>query len=246
MESIDQFLAMQTRAWELLDWPALGHSYCEGDGSTFFDAERLDLIRQVGNEVSLALIERLNAGGRSVYVGAGVAELIPILCEAFVLERDVRAVSLNQVEVELLNAVLAELEAEFDTSLPRIQLAAMQSAELTGAFDHAWVASVMNDPDAFPALHDTLYERFTEADGATGRGSLTEDTRAAEELMGAVTALLTKRACLSTSDEEWSLFGPYLEANGWFSQVDDDGVISAIVGDNVRQIYVRKRRGKRA
>ena len=96
MESIEQFLAMQTMAFERLDWPTLGQSYCDGDGSTFFDDERLDLIRQVGNEVSLALIERLNAGGRSVYVGAGVAELIPILCEAYVLERDVHAVSLNR------------------------------------------------------------------------------------------------------------------------------------------------------
>lgn len=237
---IEDFFTLQQRLWAELDWEGLGGAYCDQEAPDFFDAERRDLIRDVGLEVALDLTAHLPAGGRSLYVGAGVAELVPLCVEALLQDREVRALTLPGREADELERALSAAEEALrpqygtDFTLPRVEGLRLEDATLDGPFDHVWCASVLNDPDAFPALHDHLYERFTEDAGATGRGSLEGDVMRARLWLETLEPTLAERAALSTSDEEWCVWGPYLEERGWTAAVHDEGRISALVGDRVR------------
>lgn len=229
---IQEFFGLQTQLWAELDWAALGRVYCDGEAPDFFDEARRAELVEVGLAVALDLTEHLPKGGRSLYVGAGVAELIPICVEALVLEREVEVLTLAGFEVDELNRALAVCGAEH--ALPRFRGERLEDADLSGAFDHVWAASVLNDPDAFPALHDHLYERFTEDAGATGRGTLEGDVVRARYWMQKLSAVFAEPTALSTSDEEWCVWGPFLEEGGWTASVHDEGRVSALVGDRVR------------
>ena len=80
---IQDFFALQERLWAELDWEGLGGAYCDAEAPDFFDDERQELVRDVGLEVALDLTAHLPGGGRSLYVGAGVAELEDPLDAAF-------------------------------------------------------------------------------------------------------------------------------------------------------------------
>src|SRR5688500_13153035 len=84
-----------------LDWRALGSAYCEGDASGFFDQELRARMLDTGLLWADDLASRLDAKGprRSLYVGAAVAELAPILAEHLVLGREVRWFNLPGPEV---------------------------------------------------------------------------------------------------------------------------------------------------
>ena len=249
---IQDFFALQERLWAELDWEGLGGVYCDAEAPDFFDDERQELVRDVGLEVALDLTAHLPGGGRSLYVGAGVAELVPLCVEALLQERDVRALTLPGREAAELQRAMGAVEAALTAErgepvkLPRIEGLRLEDAKLDGPFDHIWCASVLNDPDAFPALHDHLYERFTEDAGATGRGSLEGDVMRARLWLETLEPKLAERAALSTSDEEWCVWGPYLEERGWTARVHDEGRISALVGDRVRLYQLTKAGGEEA
>ena len=113
---------------------------------------------------------------------------------------------------------------------------------LTGldlAADHLWLVSVLTDPDAFPALHDTLYERRAGDELATGRGHLADDRERARALVEeALDHLAPTAALVTTTDEEWTLVGPALGRRGRAAEVPSGGRLSAIVGDVVRLVAV--------
>src|SRR5436190_21127374 len=74
-----------------IDWVKLGRAYCDGDARDFFDeALRTHILEtglQLADDVAGALV-----GGparQSLYLGAAVAEIVPILAERLVLGRDV-------------------------------------------------------------------------------------------------------------------------------------------------------------
>ena len=60
-----------------LDYGALGTIYCHEGGDEFWKAMR-GLCRRLGMALATVLRRRLKPAGRSLYVGAGVAE-IPLL-----------------------------------------------------------------------------------------------------------------------------------------------------------------------
>ena len=76
-----------------IDWAALEPVYCEGDAEGFFSEERLDAIRDAGLHFAGDLGELLAAKGRSLYVGAGVAELAPLLFGCIPLGELVKAIA---------------------------------------------------------------------------------------------------------------------------------------------------------
>lgn len=130
------------RIFDSLDYAALGPIYCHEGGDAFW-AERREPCRTLGINLAEVLRSRLAPNGRSLYVGAGVAELPMLAMETLDLHRTVEAYNLRADEVSLLNHACAGLPFEFR---------ARDAREATGTFDHIWIVSVLNDPECFPEL----------------------------------------------------------------------------------------------
>ena len=77
--------------------------YCNEGGDAFWTVHR-GPARRLGCEWADALGPRLTPGGRSLYVGAGVAELPAMLHETLDLGRTVVAANLRGEEIEILKA----------------------------------------------------------------------------------------------------------------------------------------------
>ena len=107
--------------------------------------------------------------------------------------------------------------------------------------DHLWLASVLTDPEAFPSLHDRLYERAGSA-LATGRGDTNDDLARAEQLVREWLAKAVQPALLSTTDEELELIVPIARTMNLQLQVPTTGTLSAVVGDTLRHVRVEGRR----
>ena len=216
-----------------LDWEMLGRTYCEGDGSDFFDAALRERMRDTAllfaDDVASAL---RGSHGASLYVGAAVAELPLILVEHLVLARRVVWINLDSAETGELRRALASTSKRLNVSVPLPHATDLASLE-QAAFDHIWLVSVLTDPDHFPALHDALYER-TGTHEATGRGSLAEERERANELIDCALACAASDCVLSTTDEELTLIAPRLAAVGLSLEPAASFRRSAIVGDRVR------------
>lgn len=222
-----------------LDWPALGCLYCSEGGEDFFDEESREAIfdtalRLVG-DVAGTLEDAGGTTGRSLYVGAGVAELPLILAESLVLGRRVVCAGPPTQERAALDAALAETEQELGVRLPRYgrEPVPERPRASIGTFDHLWLVSVLNDPEAFPALHDRLYGRAG-GELATGRGDLVKERRAAERLVVRLAEALELPAVLTTTDEELPVLLAALEGTGQELHVPERARLSGIVGDPVR------------
>lgn len=233
-----------------LDWERLGRSYCEGDGTGFFDDELRERWLDVGLQIADALAAALRGSrGRSVYVGAALAELPTMLVESIVLEREVAWVNLPGDEIEELERVVRLAAAKFGVALPLPSTTPLESLP-RASFDHVWMVSVLTDPDHFPALHDELYERHG-TDLATGRGDLDADRARAGILAESVLALAEPGAVLTTSEEELAVLVPIVRNRGLALQPLDRGRAAprpetAIVGDVVRFLRIVPRKEESA
>ena len=214
-----------------LDWEELGRAYCHAGGEEFFPAEQRAAIADAGLQFAADLGQVLAPRGRSLYVGAGVAELAPLAFERLVLHRAVHAIGLDGPETRALNRGFAAVEAELELALLRIETTPLAQLEAR-AFDHGWMVSVLNDPEAFPALSASLYERGTPEPGEVER-----DAARAREL---ARELLARLACggagarLSTSDDELRLLAPLCAELALQLRVPERARLSPVVGDAVR------------
>lgn len=132
-----------------LDYRALGHVYCYEGGDDFWRAKRRPCER-LGSLVAVALRARLTRGGRSLYVGAGVAELPVLLVETLELQRAVEPYNLRRSEVAELNRACRSSPVRFRGS---------DAVTADGRFDHLWIVSVLNDPERFPQVSLLSYGR---------------------------------------------------------------------------------------
>src|SRR5437867_6166107 len=135
-------LASIIRIFESLDYATLGAVYCDEGGDAFWQ-ERRGPCQELGIKLATVLRDRLRPGGRSLYVGAGVAELPQLVMETAELRRTVAAYNLRTDEAAVLNRACAGLPFEFQ---------AKDAREAEGPFDHLWIVSVLNDPECFPEL----------------------------------------------------------------------------------------------
>jgi hypothetical protein len=225
-----------------LDWERLGRAYCAGDGTTFFDAELRERWLDTGLRIADELSRHLTHGsGRSVYIGAALAEIPLMLVEQLVLGREVTWVNLPCDEIAELERVVRLVGERSGVALPVPSTKPLESLP-RGAFDHVWLVSVLTDPDHFPALHDELYERHG-TDLATGRGSLNEDRERAERLVRAALGSARTGALISTSVDELDLWAtaargePALEPVRGTSAAEAD-LLTAIVGDPLAWLRV--------
>lgn len=231
MASLDDF-ARALGAFEAsVDWERLGALHCHDGGEAFFPPEQIEAIREAGLQIAGELGQQLGGlRGRSLYAGAAIAEVVPVLVERFVLQREVVWLNLPGAESELMNAAFEAAESQCGLELPRIETGSVEG--VTGTFDHGWLVSVLNDPEAFPALHDALYGRSGEL--ATGRGNLLEDKARAEALAESVFDRLEPGALLSTTDEELPVLRPLIARRGWGMRVSPDALLTGVVGDPLR------------
>jgi hypothetical protein len=138
-----------TEVYGRLDYGALGPVYCYEGGDEFWRAKRW-LCERLGSLVAVALRRKLRRGGRSLYVGAGVAELPPLMMEKMELGRTVESYNLRRVEVSALNHACYSIPLTFH---------AADVARAKGRYDHLWIVSVLNDPERFPHLSPLSYGR---------------------------------------------------------------------------------------
>ena len=216
-----------------LGWELLGRHVCEGDGSDFFSGAAREAVLESGMLLADDLAGALApaSGGCSLYVGAAVAELAPILCERLVLEREVHWHNLPGAESDELNRALALVSKRLALELPRVEVGGFESLPARSC-DHAWLVSVLTDPDCFPALHDRLYERSGAQ--ATRRGELEHEQTRASELLDGVLQRLRPPCVFTTSDEEVDLVRQACLRRGWALALPSMGRISGVVGDVVR------------
>jgi hypothetical protein len=132
-----------------LDYGRLGPIYCDEGGDEFWAAKR-GLCQRLGLKLAKALLPRLQTGGTSLYVGAGVAEIPLLLMESLDLGRQVLACNLRKQEVQVLNRACVGFPIRF-----RHQ----DAGSVKDRVDHLWLVSVLNDPERFPELSALSYGR---------------------------------------------------------------------------------------
>ena len=225
-----------------IDWDVCAAGYCEGDATGFFEPERreaiLDAGLRLGADVGSALEERARRGGpqvsegRSLYIGAAVAELAPMLFESIVLRRRVTWVALPTAEMTELTRALEVV----DPALPRPRTsfpAGRWLAKDIGPCDHIWMTSVLTDPEAFPALHNELYGRRGTKEAVRGGHPKAERARA-HELTAEAIATVRRTALLTTTDEELTIWrATVAEVRGTLDE-SPTGRTNGLVGDVVR------------
>lgn len=138
-----------SRIYDRLDYRRLGRIYCYEGGGEFWQAKRSACVR-LGSQVAGALRKKLARGGRSLYVGAGVAEIPVLMMEVQALDRSVEPYNLRRDEVALLNRACRTVPLGF---------LARAASRAKGRFDHLWIVSVLNDPERFPHLSPLSYGR---------------------------------------------------------------------------------------
>ncbi|QDV09069.1 hypothetical protein Poly30_46260 [Planctomycetes bacterium Poly30] len=226
--SIQRFGAVLAELDAAIDWEVLAPVYCEGDASGFFDEERRNAIVDAGLKLASEIGEQLKPGGKSLYIGAAVAELAPMMFEAIVLDRKVAWISIEGREATELTRAIKSV----DKHLPTPRTAEWRGSDLRPR-DHVWMTSVLTDPEAFPALHDQLYERQGTRE-AVGGGRPKRERLAAAELVRNALAAAAQDTLLTTTDEELLVWTPIVHEAGGDLKVSPTGRTSAIVGDVIR------------
>ncbi len=233
-DPVQRFGAIYAALEAELDWELLASTYCEGESSGFFDSALRERMLDTGLWIADQLANRLDRAGprRSLYLGAAVAELAPILVEHLLLRREVIWLNLDGVETRELQRAIDAVAARERCSLPRPSSAQLESVERASC-DHLWMVSVLSDPDHFPALHDELYARAG-SKLATGRGVLAQDRARAELLSCCFLERAASECTLSTSEEELEFLQPLLQDLRLRVELSEPSRLSAIVGDRVR------------
>lgn len=212
--------------FQSLDYAALGPIYCDEGGDLFW-ADRREPCEQLGLQMAATLRARLPPQGRSLYVGAGVAEIPVLIMETVELQRDVAVYNLHDQEVAVLNAACHALPFRFE---------AKDARSASGTFDHIWMVSVLNDPAHFPELSDLSYGR---ADPVTF--DPTAFSRERDEALSLATTCLnmvTLPGLVTISVEEIPWVTHWSRLSGKTCIVEDADYPTALVGDPICLVRV--------
>jgi len=208
-----------TAIFRRLDYRTLGRLYCDEGGEAFWK-DRRGPCQEFGIRVAEALLERLPTGGRSLYVGAGVAEIPVVAAEVLDLRRYVTALNLRVEEVRVLNEACREYGFTWSSADARV-------AE--GTFDHLWIVSVLNDPESFPELSALSYGRANPA--IFDCGQFEKERNEVMSLTTACMAKLATPAWVTTSVEEIPWIAGWCQKNAMKFVIEGEDYPTAIVGD---------------
>lgn len=202
-----------------LNYTALGDIYCEEGGEAFWKAHKKK-CQTMGIRIAEALKPRLPRNGKSLYVGAGVAELPMLALETLEMNRTVEACNLREQEVDILNLACVGLPFA-------VHATAAQTAR--GTFDHLWIASVLNDPECFPETSALAYGR---ADPVRFDPEAFQQERTQiRDLLDACLGKLSRPGLLSTTVEEVTWMTEWLTRHRIPFHVEEQLYPTAIVGD---------------
>lgn len=210
-----------TEIFDRLDYQKLGPIYCDEGGDAFWK-DRREPCRTLGVALAEVLLNRLMPRGRSLYVGAAVAELPLLLMEVLDLERNIDPFNLRANEVGVLNQTCKGLPVRVSTSDAR---------SARGTYDHLWMVSVLNDPEQYPNVSSLSYGR---ANPVTFDPAAFESERT--QVMALADACLQKLALpglVSTSVEEIPWITDWCERNKLGYVLEEEDYPTAIVQDPV-------------
>jgi hypothetical protein len=220
--------ALIRKIYAQLDYKTLGNLYCYEGGDEFWRAKRKPCER-LGINLSQALLKKLPRGGRSLYVGAGVAELPVLLAEAIELQRQVEPYNLRRSEVTVLNHACR--------STP-VKLRARSAAQARGLFDHLWIVSVLNDPERFPDLSPLSYGNANPVTFNPGR--FEQQRRIVQSIVDQCMPKLGLPGLVTTSTEEVVWIADWCHRHRIPYRVERKQYPTALVGDPICFIKVGK------
>ena len=217
-----------TEVYDRLDYDALGPVYCYEGGDEFWRVKRGPCDR-LGSRVAVVLRRKLRRGGRSLYVGAGVAELPALIMETLELGRTVEPHNLRRAEVGALNRACHSIPLTFHM---------VDAASAKGRFDHLWMVSVLNDPERFPYLSPLSY----------GRGNpltldplkLGKERRIVRALVARCMGKLTKPGFVTTTTEEVQWIAEWCHRHRVPYRVGKHDYPTALVGDPICFMQIGK------
>jgi hypothetical protein len=204
-----------------LDYHALGALYCDEGGDEFW-AERRGPCQELGIALAEVLRGRLRPQGRSLYVGAGVAEIPALAMETWDLNRTVTACNVRAPEVVLLNRACAGSPFRFHDQDARTAV---------GPFDHLWIVSVLNDPECFPELGALSSGRANPVTFDPSRFAL--ERAAVFALAAGCLDKLGRPGLVTTSIEEIPWITDWCDERSILYVVEDEDYPTAIVADPV-------------
>lgn len=209
-----------------LDYSQLGPIYCDEGGEAFW-RDRRDPCERLGCRIATALKALLSPQGKSLYVGAGVAELPACLMELNDLDRMVSAHNLRHDEVRVLNRACQHAG---------LQIIPTDARDAAGPFDHMWLVSVLNDPERFPHLSDLSYGRAHPL--SFDPRAFQRERQAVMTLINALLKKLTLPGLITTSVEELPWIVHWCEARAVSFSLDPRTFPTALVGDPICFIRV--------
>ncbi|MBH0176657.1 MAG: hypothetical protein HP491_02010 [Nitrospira sp.] len=212
-----------------LDYKRLEPVYCYEGGDEFWRAKRKPCER-LGINLSQALLKKLPRDGRSLYVGAGVAELPVLLAEAIDLHRHIEPYNLRRSEVTVLNRACRGTPVRFY---------AKTAAEANGKFDHLWIVSVLNDPERFPDLSPLSYGNANPVTFNPGR--FERQRRIVQSIVNRCMPKLSLPGLVTTSTEEVVWIADWCHRHRIPYRVERKQYPTALVGDPICFIKVGKK-----
>lgn len=221
--------ALIRKTYTQLDYKTLGKIYCYEGGDEFWRAKRKPCER-LGINLAQALLKKMPRGGRSLYVGAGVAELPVLLAEALDLDRQVEPYNLRRSEVTALNRACRGTPVRFH---------ARTAASARGRFDHLWIVSVLNDPERFPDLSPLSYGNVNPVTFNSARFEL--QRRIVRSIVNRCMPKLSLPGLVTTSTEEVVWIADWCHRHSVPYRVDRKQYPTALVGDPICLIKVGER-----
>ncbi len=215
-----------SHVFDELDYRLLGEVYCHEGGEEFWRARR-GRCQRLGIKLAEVLKRRLRPGGRSLYVGAGVAELPALIMETVDLQRAVVACNLRGDEVQELNRAAKDLPFRFEHR---------DATSVRGSFDHLWIVSVLNDPECYPELSELSYGRANPVTFDPRR--FARERRQVVRLVDRCLKNLSRPGLVTTSTEEAVWIADWCAQREIFWKVERRTYKTALVEDPICFIQV--------
>ena len=211
-----------TQMYLALDYEGLAPIYCDEGGDEFWK-DRRGPCQKLGSAIAKALKGRLPQNGRSLYVGAGVPEIPPLLMEYLELNRTVCPYNLRKEEVDILNHA---------GEVSGVSFCYGSAESATGKFDHLWIVSVLNDPEEFPNL-SVLFSYGRANPLAFDTSAFISERETGIRVFGNCMAKLTQPGLLTTSVEELPWVEHWCSINHRPFHIEEATYPTALVGDPV-------------
>lgn len=232
-----------------LDPEQIGDVYCDDGGADFFETMRPRILED-GFAWGESLVKRLRKLGdsipqRSLYVGAGLAELPVLVMEAVDLGRKLVVTNLREEECQLLNRAL-----KHHGVLPKqVEYRAIDASAAVAdgghggeePFSHVSMVSVLTDPETFPVASALAYGRVPLPLLDTKK--FESERKRIRALVAAVLGAASVPCLVTTTSEEapWVAEWAGAPERDLLVDPDDEMLRAAVVGDPIGFLRLRAR-----